>query len=223
MENNQDTLSERYQRQLDIISPIELDIPITVIGLGGIGSPTTYLLAKMGCSDLTLYDGDTVEDHNIPNQFYGLNDLGENKARTLSNRINSDIGHGMWYYPRHFVNDKTGEIVISCVDSMETRIAIWQHVKKQSDVGLYLEARMGAEMCRIYSIKNPSVNDTLWYNDMLYTDDNALPLPCTARATIYTGSLIASLLCYQVKRYAKLQDVSKEIIFDFVTSTFIVQ
>lgn len=217
-------LSERYQRQRDIISPTELDIPILVIGLGGIGSPTTYQLAKMGCQDLTLYDGDTVEEHNIPNQFYTIEDIGRNKAGALASKINHDLDRTICQaIPRHFDNDTISEIVISCVDSMTTRQAIWQHVKKQPDVGLYLEARMGAEMCRIYSIKNPSVNDTLWYNDMLYSDEHALPLPCTARATIYTGSLIASLLCYQVKRYAKLQDVSKEIIFDFVTSTFIVQ
>lgn len=214
-------LQERYQRQLDIISPSELDIPITVIGLGGIGSPTAYLLAKMGCSDLTLYDGDTVEEHNIPNQFYGIQDIGENKAVALSHRIQHDLDIRVNPMMRHFTNDTVGEIVISCVDSMATRQAIWQHVKKQSDVGLYLEARMGAEMCRIYSL-NPNYN-TLWYNDMLYTDDHALPLPCTARATIYTGNLIASFLTYQVKRYAKSQALSGEIIFDFVTNTFIVQ
>lgn len=216
-------LLDRYLRQQDIISPTELDIPITVIGLGGIGSPTTYLLAKMGCSDLTLYDGDTVEDHNLPNQFYGLSDIGHNKVFALTHRIHHDLDITVKPMTRHFNNSPVGEIVISCVDSMATRQAIWQHVKKQSDVGLYLEARMGGEMCRIYTIKNPYYEDTAWYEDMLYTDDNALPLPCTARATIYTGTLIASLLTYQVKCYAKSQDVSKEIIFDFVTSTFIVQ
>lgn len=175
----------------------------------------------MGCQDITVYDGDTVEDHNLPNQLYGLDDIGHNKAYSLARKIQSELGISARCVQRHFTNDTTGEIVISCVDSMQTRIDIWQHVKKQRDVRLYLEARMGAEMCRIYSI-NPNYNIP-WYEDMLYTDDHALPLPCTARATIYTGSLIASLLCYQVKRYAKSQALSREIIFDFVTSTFIAQ
>ena len=59
---------ERYKNQSDIFTPI--DIPIHIIGIGGIGSWTAFILAKMGCQDINLYDFDEVEDHNIASQIY---------------------------------------------------------------------------------------------------------------------------------------------------------
>jgi len=69
--------SPDYWRQLDIVSSEELDFPITLIGCGGIGSPVAMALVKMGCGQISLYDPDCVEAHNLPNQMYRLEDVGE--------------------------------------------------------------------------------------------------------------------------------------------------
>ena len=49
---------QRYHRQLGIIDPDRLDIPIIVIGAGSVGSFVIMSLAKMGCSDITICDFD---------------------------------------------------------------------------------------------------------------------------------------------------------------------
>jgi len=59
----------RFLRQMNIVPPEKLSFPITVIGAGAIGSATVVTLAKMGCSDITVWDSDTLEDLNIPNQL----------------------------------------------------------------------------------------------------------------------------------------------------------
>ena len=63
MENN------RFWRQLDLCPPDKLTFPITVIGAGAIGSATVVTLAKMGWSNITVYDEDDLADHNFPNQM----------------------------------------------------------------------------------------------------------------------------------------------------------
>ena len=50
--------SNRFWRQLDLCPPDKLKFAITVIGAGAIGSATVVTLAKMGCSNIIVYDGD---------------------------------------------------------------------------------------------------------------------------------------------------------------------
>ena len=40
-----------------------------LVGAGGIGAATALCMAKVGFECLTVMDFDTVEEHNIPNQF----------------------------------------------------------------------------------------------------------------------------------------------------------
>ena len=56
-----------FLRQLDIADPCQFkDKPITVIGAGGIGAATVVALAKTGFENITVYDFDKVEEHNLP-------------------------------------------------------------------------------------------------------------------------------------------------------------
>ena len=63
-------MTTRYWRQTDIVDADRLaELPVTVIGAGATGSFITLALAKMGVRHITVYDDDTVEEHNLPNQF----------------------------------------------------------------------------------------------------------------------------------------------------------
>ena len=79
-------------RQQDLIDPDQLDVPITVVGCGGIGSFVVLTLAKMGCRALTVYDDDRVEPHNIPNQAYRLADVGRLKVEALAELVREVAG-----------------------------------------------------------------------------------------------------------------------------------
>ncbi len=207
-----------FWRQQDIVSSDELDSPIVVIGAGGIGSPTVLALAKMGCTQLTVYDDDLVESHNIPNQLYLLADVGRPKVEALAHLVQGFTGTAIRARPERVADQRLQGLVISGVDTMQSRHEIWRRcIKHKPQVRLYIDARMGAEVCRIYSVNPVDPDDIRLYEDTLYTDEEASEEPCTARAIIYNVFSIAALIANQVKKCVKGEDLPKEIIFDLKT------
>lgn len=137
-----------YWRQLGILPPKELEHKVlTVIGAGGIGSPTVLSLAKIGFPKITVYDADTVDAHNLPNQLYRIGDVGKLKVEALKGII-GDFSETE-IVPKPVMYDETVRpkgMIISAVDSMATRTMIWKTVRYNIQVPIYIEARMGAEV-----------------------------------------------------------------------------
>jgi molybdopterin/thiamine biosynthesis adenylyltransferase len=209
-------------RQTDLVDAEALEAPITLIGCGGIGSFTALALAKMGCVHLTIFDDDLVEEHNIPNQLYRLNDIGHPKVERLAEIIKSFTGVGIVARPQRVQSQRLQGIVVSGVDSMEARRRIWDRsIRFKAGVTAYIDARMGAEVSRLYTVRPQDPDHVRFYEKTLYSDDEALQLPCTAQAIVYTGLGIASLVAGQVKRVAMGETCKREIIFDQKTLTFL--
>src|ERR1035437_9086780 len=76
-----------HMRQLGLIDPEKLQMPIAIIGAGSIGSWTALALLKLGCSDVTVFDFDKVEEHNIGSQIYTMADIGKDKTQALKDRL----------------------------------------------------------------------------------------------------------------------------------------
>ena len=209
-------------RQTDLVDAEALEAPITLIGCGGIGSFTALALAKMGCVHLTIFDDDLVEEHNIPNQLYRLNDIGHLKVERLADIIKSFTGIGIQARPERVQNQRLQGIVVCSVDSMEARRRIWDRsIRFKAGVAAYIDARMGAEVSRIHTVCPQDPDHVRFYEKTLYSDDEALQIPCTAQAIVYTGLGIASLVAGQVKRVAMGETCKREIIFDQKTLTFL--
>ncbi|OQX52708.1 MAG: hypothetical protein B5M48_04765 [Candidatus Omnitrophica bacterium 4484_213] len=212
-----------FWRQMDLVSTDDLKTPIVIIGAGGIGSPTCLALAKMGCQRISIFDPDTIENHNLPNQIYRLGDLGKSKVSALKEIIKDFSGLEIEIKEEKYTSQQISGIVICAVDTMEVRQAIWKGVKWNPRIPLYIDARMGAEICRIYSIKPVDPDDVEIYEATLYSDDEAINLPCTARAIIYNVFTIAGLICSQVKKFVRSEKFPKEIIFDLTTLSIVVR
>ena len=115
---------------LDPVHPIS----VTLVGAGGNGSRMLSCLARINASllalgrkglSVTVYDADTVEQPNIGRQLFSPSELGMNKAVALVSRFNRFYGTGWRAKPRFFTkNDKCGNIVISCVDSVKARLVV---------------------------------------------------------------------------------------------------
>lgn len=213
-----------YWRQLGIVNPEEqLRFPISVIGCGGIGSPTVLALAKMGCGNITVWDDDRVEEHNLPNQFYRLDDVGKLKVEGLARTVLDYTGVDLVQSAtRVGAATELRGAVISGVDTMQARQEIWKAVRYQPTVSVYIDARMGAEVCRIFTIQPTDPDDVTAYERSLHTDGEAQELPCTARAIIYNVFMVAALICSQIKKFGCGQKHPREIIFDLVTLSLIV-
>ena len=187
-------MSDRFIRQQDILPPEKLvKRAVTVIGCGAVGSFTVLTLAKMGITDITVYDGDTVEEHNLPNQWYRPDHIGMNKTDALWDVIYDFTGVELKANAYHYERETLRGIVICCVDSMDTRLKIWREVKKY-EPELYIDTRMGAEVGKVLVVHPSLSNSCRKYEEDLYPSNEAYHAPCTAKATIYCAAGLASFI-----------------------------
>jgi molybdopterin/thiamine biosynthesis adenylyltransferase len=212
-----------FWRQIDLVTPSDFEkYPVTVIGVGGIGSPAALALSKMGVEKITVYDTDTIEDHNLPNQMYRISDLNKLKVEATKDICLDFAGITINTYNEQFEKQQVDGIVISGVDTMKSREMIWKRMRYNPAVKLYIDARMGAEVCKICTIKTCDPDDVKWYEKTLFPDEKASEEPCTAKSVIYNTFTIAGLIASQVKKFVRSQPLAREIIFDLKTLTLIV-
>jgi molybdopterin/thiamine biosynthesis adenylyltransferase len=194
---------EHLTRQFDLIPDEILGTPITIVGAGAIGSWTTLALAKMGFTDITVYDFDTVDIVNMNSQFYGLEDVGDYKTSTLFERIFAMTEVQIKTMNEIYTtkeNRNIKGILISAVDSMAARRDIWESVKNKAiQLKAVIDPRMGAEEALLYCMNPMDERDQESYAKTLYSDEEALQERCTAKATAYTALMLSGLVAKTVK------------------------
>jgi len=211
-----------YWRQLDLISPSDLAFPVNLIGAGSLGSSIAVAVAKMGCSDITIFDADYVESHNLPNQLYRIKDLNKRKVTALAEILHEYVEAQITPVEENVVDQRLRGIVISAVDSMSARQTIWDKcVRYRASVPLYIDARMGGEVGRVISLSPVSPGLVKRYEETLFTDEESADVPCTAQTTIYATFGIAAIVANQIKRHAKGQELVFDHVLDYSTSTLL--
>lgn len=206
--------SNRFIRQLDILPPEKLAFPITVIGAGAIGSAAVVTLAKMGCSDITVWDDDAVEEHNVSNQFCLVQEIGSPKVSALAKltQLLSDVA--IKTRPERYRGHALSGVVIAATDNMQARQEVWKRAKINPKVPLLIDARMGAEFARVYCIHPLNAEEMDFYDQNLYSAEDAERLPCSSRAIIYCPTIIGGLIALIVKSHAIGKVVPSEMLFD---------
>ena len=71
------------QKHIEFFNPQEIDKNIHIIGIGALGSTLVENLTRLGISKLYLYDYDVVNEHNIANQMFFTQDIGEEKSKCV--------------------------------------------------------------------------------------------------------------------------------------------
>ncbi|XP_076302341.1 ubiquitin-like modifier-activating enzyme 5 [Lasioglossum baleicum] len=117
-------------------------LTIAIIGVGGVGSVTAEMLTRCGIGKLVLFDYDKVEMANMNRLFFQPYQAGQNKvdaAATTLRYINPDVEIETHNFNittmDHFedfmniistasLNNSPVDIVLSCVDNFEARMAI---------------------------------------------------------------------------------------------------
>jgi len=204
----------RFLRQLDIVSPEQLSFPIVVVGAGAIGSATVVTLAKMGCSDITVWDDDILEEHNIPNQLCKPSMVGRPKVEALRELTVELTDVTVKAENRRYRGQKLRGVVVAAVDSMDARLVIWKRVKLDPDVSLLIDARMGAEFARIYATHPCDPEEIDLYEQNLYRSSEAERLPCSARSIIYCPTVVAGFIALLAKQCASGEPIPRELLLD---------
>lgn len=162
----------------------------------------------MGILKLTLWDFDSIESHNIPNQAFDIGMVGQNKAEAMAGLVKQATGtqceiNGKWE------GQKLSGIVFSCVDNMDTRKDILTSMGR----GRFIETRMGVSHGQVFTINPKSKKDvefwmSKWSPDDVIEETSA----CGSSLTIgATANLLSSIAAWQgIYTMNALTDKSKK-------------
>jgi molybdopterin/thiamine biosynthesis adenylyltransferase len=207
------------RRHADLFDPYKFTTPVTIIGAGATGSWLALCLAKLGITNIHVWDFDKVEEHNIPNQaYFAQKHLGMPKVEALSDIIKFNANTEIKINYEAFVDQRLSGIVFLMVDSMEARKSIFDaSIKMKSAVKLLVEPRMGLNEGRIYNVDPMNLEHIRRYEDCWYSDDQAEVSACgTSQTVITTAMSVASTCARQLINFHNNVELDNEILMDFM-------
>ncbi|TCX53795.1 ThiF family adenylyltransferase [Dehalobacter sp. 14DCB1] len=204
------------RRHMELFDPYYFEHPVTIIGAGATGSWLALALAKLGIEDITVYDFDVVEEHNVPNQAYGIGDITYPKVISLYKEIANSTGISIKARNETFTDQRLSGIVFLMVDSMAARKQIWEDaIKMKTQIALLVEPRMGLDMGRIYNVEPTNLTHIKKYEETYYTDDEAEVSACGASMTVITTAMSVAAYCArQLINFHNKVELDNEILID---------
>ncbi len=196
-----------FNRQNRIFNPEEQSTEIIIVGAGSTGSFTALNLAKMGMNKIKVIDFDKVEEHNIPNQFFRMKDIGAFKVDALKEIIkeftDTDIETECIEIKEDYEFDiDLNTLIILCVDSIEARQLIYDKIK---DFPIRLiDSRFGGEGFSIHNIDLGNDEHKKKFEKSL--QGAVKETSCGEKSIIYCILNIASEVCSIVKKIDKGED-----------------
>lgn len=148
------TLGRENQRRLQ-------EMIITIVGVGGTGSPLAVQLARMGIKRIRLIDKDIIDETNLP-RVYGSkpSDVGRPKADVLKKYIESFSDTKVEAIQADITTDDVVEeivdsdVIFSCTDNLASRAIL-------NDVSIQYFIPLIDVGCRINLNKNKTINQAI--------------------------------------------------------------
>ena len=173
-------------------------------------------LAKMGAHNITVYDPDNVDWVNLPNQMYGPRHVGTNKAEALADVIkfmeDIDINHLPERYEEQPID---GGVVVFAVDSIDIRKNLFRNIRRVGkEAVLVIDGRMGAEYGELHTWAPGDMESMRRYNGTLWSEEEVVNAPCTAKATTYCTLSLASAICAMVRNLLTEREIPAKVYID---------
>lgn len=170
--------------------------PVTLLGAGSVGSQVALMLGRMGVPRLTIYDGDDVRSHNLPMTLaFRPNDLSRFKAEVIGERAREETGMNVEAITRMYDGSepfKAGSVV-TCVDTMAARAAIWERARHNPNVDLLVDTRVHERFLSVFAINPTDPRHVKLYEKHLYPDSSTPRRMCGRHGVIYVTSMAAAL------------------------------
>ena len=188
---------------------------VDVIGCGATGSRIVLSLSKLGVENIHIWDFDIVEEHNLANQAFGLDDVGSSKVEALAKLVHKDSGVRVIPHAEKVDGSQTfGEVVFLLTDTMASRKEIWERgIKFKLSGKLLIETRMGADNGRVYAINPCKRNHILEWEKTLYSDEEAEVSACGASISVGpTAEIISGLAVWQMIRWFSVEQGGNDVL-----------
>lgn len=202
-------------RHRDVFDPAEWGKRrVDVIGAGATGSKVALSLAKLGVQNLHVWDGDTIEPHNLANQAYNQSHVGMSKTAALLEVVHAATGtevveHGFWEGQKNL-----GEVVFCLPDSMAVRKQFYEAHRISMTTKLVIETRMGSTHGQVLTYRPNSPESLSRYASSLFDDDEAQVevSACGTAITVGpTADIIVGYAVWQFMSYVAGEGVLPEI------------
>lgn len=209
--------TNRFVRQADLVPSDRLvNFKASVIGVGAIGRQVALQLAGIGIRQLQLVDFDLVDATNVATQGYGQAEIGQSKVLATAaavTRIDPTILVDV-VADRFRPRMELGEAVFCCVDSIDTRAAIWRAV--QGRCRFWADGRMLGEVMQVLVVVDAA--GRTYYPTTLFPGADAQRGSCTAKSTIYAASIAAGLIVHQFTRWLRGLPVDQDTSLNLLAS-----
>lgn len=153
------------------------DDRIHIIGCGSVGSTLAENLARFGLTNFNLWDFDKVEPHNLVNQMFTEDDVGQYKTdavKKIITRINPDAKDEIRIRPDGYTDEKLGGYIFLCVDNIELRRKIVENHRGSSLVKAMFDFRTGLYEAQHYAADWQNPKDVeLFYKSMDFSHEEA--------------------------------------------------
>jgi molybdopterin/thiamine biosynthesis adenylyltransferase len=186
----------------------------SIIGLGGIGSHLSFQLARAGAKNLSLYDDDMVENHNIGGQLFSSQQVGDSKVfatkQIIEMLVSPEQGTKIYSNVRQTLSPMfqrfSNSSLFCCVDNMTSRRKLAEDFKRKlegvtnnnsrvSVDKIYFESRLSPTGFEIFCLRNDKESEIDFYlENCLFTDEQATGLSCSFKQTTHVASALASKL-----------------------------
>lgn len=166
-------LSKSYE----FFKPEMLTSRVHIIGCGAIGSTVAENLVRFGITDITLYDFDVVEAHNIANQMFRATDIGKPKVAALAEylcEINPDCRDSLMIVDEGWTGQRLAGYVFLCVDNIDLRREIATKFRGNEYVKAMFDFRMRLTDAQHYAAdwRNEQMVET-FLNSMAFSHEEA--------------------------------------------------
>lgn len=194
-------------KSYEFFKPEQCKEKIHIIGCGSIGSTVAENLARLGLTNFTLYDFDTVSSHNIVNQMFDTRHVGMNKTVAVKQMlcdINPEIGKTIKTFEEGYKSQRLSGYVFLCVDKIDLRREIAKSQKANRSIKAMFDFRTRLTDAQHYAANWSSIMeiDNL-IESMNFTEEEALEdTPVSAcNVTLSVASTIRTICAYGVSNF----------------------
>lgn len=211
-----------YIRQTGLVPLGSLTEPVYIVGCGSIGSWTALALAKLGCQNITVADGDSVEIHNAGSQVFTSMDDGKVKVDALADKLPvlieapeviEQVGRNIT--PQDI--PENAKIIVMAVDSITTREQFFRYLKNSNR--WLIDGRMAGNIVEVYAVKLDNEEDCTRYEQSFFPESEASPIACSMRSVVYNCFVISGMITNIISRIVQRKSVPKELIIDLENFT----
>jgi len=213
-----------FLRHSGSVGPSDLQETVNIIGCGAVGSHVALQAARMGWTKFRVWDADTVEDFNLPNQAYMPRHIGMYKVDALEELLQEfNPAVRVEKFKMFFTSEEhktllSGPLIIA-TDSIKSRRDIGDAFAFNSSVTDVIEARLGFDYAEIHHVDPTDFDSVKAFRNTLLTNDEDIPDgPCNLRiCPTLVGAVANCMVGYLCLPYASQRTEGAPCVVPFMT------